>query len=239
EAGRPRLRMLLLERQAQREIGWLASVVGHGADDRSQAIAALLDPPEPMELPAIDDLASRRQIFTTLLERRRPGLTAPELGVDQEFDRLLQQEKWAGDPLFLMMAGLVAAEVGVKDALALTRADLATNVARRELDRIGGIAAGAGIDANRRHPGLVARHLAVLATLAQGMSLSNVRKLIEEETGRLGSSADVNATLEALRDALPAGSEGREIAPILPDMVGEAAILLWLGRGGVLPGLGI
>jgi tetratricopeptide (TPR) repeat protein len=71
------------------------------------------------------------------------------------------------------------------------------------------------------------------------MSLGDARKLIEEEKGRLNSSADVNATLEALRDALPAGSEGREIASILPDMVGEAALLVWLGRGGVLLVLGI
>jgi len=239
EAGRPRLRMLLLERQAQREIGWLALVVGHGADDRSRAVVELLDPAEPLELPVIDDLASRRQIFTALLERKRPELTAPALGADPEFDRLLREEKWAGDPLFLMMAGLVAAEVGVKDALTLTRADLATNVAQRELDRIGGISAGAGIDANRRYRGLLARHVAVLATLAQGLSLGDARQLLEEEKGRLNSSADVNATLEALRDALPAGSEGGEIAPILPDMVGEAAILVWLGRGGVLPALGI
>jgi tetratricopeptide (TPR) repeat protein len=64
------------------------------------------------------------------------------------------------------------------------------------------------------------------------VSLGDARKLIEEEKWRLNLSADVNATLEAVRDALPAGSEGREIAPILPDMVGVAAILVWLGRGG-------
>jgi hypothetical protein len=104
----------------------------------SRAVVELLDPAEPMELPAIDDLASRRRIFAALLERKRRELTAPELGADPEFDRLLEEEKRAGDPLFLMMAGLAAAEVGVKDALALTRADLATNVAQRELDRIGG-----------------------------------------------------------------------------------------------------
>ncbi len=36
ERGRPPLRMLLLERQAQREIGWLAAGFGHGQDDRSR-----------------------------------------------------------------------------------------------------------------------------------------------------------------------------------------------------------
>ena len=230
--------MLLLERQAQREIGWLAAVFGHGQDDRSRAALSLLDPPEPVELPAIDDMPSRRQIFATLLARKRADLTAPALGADPEFDRLLRDEKWSGDPLFLMMTGRVAGTVGVKNALALTRTDLATKIAERELDRIGGIAANAGIDTDdRRHPGLLARHMAVLATLGQGLSLGDTRALMEEESKRLGSPAKINATVAALRDALPGSGEGPEIAPILPDIVGEAAIMFWLGN--VLPGLGI
>src|SRR5216683_7310649 len=56
---------------------------------------------------------------------------------------------------------------------------------------------------------------------------------------RLGSSADINTTLAALRDGLPGAGDGPEIAPILPDIVGEAAIIFWLGSGGVLSGLGI
>jgi hypothetical protein len=103
------LRLLLLVRQAQREIGWLATVLGLGQDDRSRAARSSLDPPEPVELAAIDDLASRRQIFSTLLTSKRTNLMAPELGADPEFDHLLRHEKWAGDPLFLMIAGLVAA----------------------------------------------------------------------------------------------------------------------------------
>ena len=240
ESARPPLRMLLLERQAQRAIGWLASVFGHDHDDRSRAAISLLDPPEPVELAAIDDIASRRQIFATLLARKRADLTAPALGADAEFDRLLRHERWSGDPLFLMMAGLIAGTDGVKNALALTRTDLATKIAQRELDRIGSIAAGAEIDANnRRHPGLLARHMAVLATLCQGLTLGDARALIEEESQRLGSSADINATMAALRDGLPGAEDGPQIAPILPDIVGEAAIICWLGNGGELPGLGI
>jgi tetratricopeptide (TPR) repeat protein len=240
ESGRPLLRMLLLERQAQRAIGWLASVFGQGQDDRSRAASSLLDPPEPVELAAIDDMASRRQIFATLLARKRADLTAPELGADAEFDRLLRDEKWSGDPLFLMMAGLVAGTDGVKNALALTRTDLATKIAQRELDRIGRIAAGAGIDANnRRHPGLLAQHAAVLATLCQGLALGDARTLMEKESKRLGSSADINTTMAALLDGLPGAEEGLEIAPILPDIVGEAAIMCWLGQGGELSRLGI
>jgi tetratricopeptide (TPR) repeat protein len=236
----PPLRLLLLERQAHREIGWLAVILGHGQDDRSRAIQSLLDPPEPMELPAIDDLASRREIFETLLARRRGDLTAPELGIDPEFDRLLQHEKWSGDPLFLMMAGLVASTIGVEHALTLTRTDLATTLSLRELDRIGAIAAGAGINAtDQRYPGLLARHMAVLATLAQGLSLQHARRLIVEELPTLGSSADVNSALAALRDALPRSGDGREISAIAPDVIGEAAIMAWLGDGGALPNLGL
>jgi hypothetical protein len=239
-AGRPPLRMLLLERQAQRAIGWLDSVVGQGQHDRSRAAISLLDPPEPVEPAAIDDLPSRRQIFATLLTRKQADLTAPELGADAEFDCLLRDEKWAGDPLFLMIAGLVAGTDGVKNALALTRTDLATKIAQRELDRVGAIAAGAGIDAgNRRHPGSLAQHTAVLATLCQGLTPGDARTLIEEESKRLGSAADINATMAALRDGLPGTGDGPEIAPILPDIVGEAATLFWLGSGGVLPRLGI
>jgi tetratricopeptide (TPR) repeat protein len=238
--GRPPLRLLLLERQAQREIGWLATVAGQGQDDRSRAASSLLDPPEPVELAAIDDLPSRRQIFATLLARKRPGLVPPQAGADAEFDRLLQHEKWSGDPLFLMMAGLVAGTHGISNALALTGTELAAIIAQRELDRIGAIAAGAGIDAgNRRHPGFLARHAAVLATLCQGLTLADARTLIEAEAGRLKSQADINTTVAALRDGLPGTGGGQEIAPILPDIVGEASIMCWLGESGVLRGLGI
>src|SRR5258708_5948926 len=240
ESGRHPLRMLLLERQAQRAIGWLASVFGHGQDDRSRAAISMLDPPEPLELAAIDDVASRRQIFATLLARKRADMTAPELGADAEFDRLLRHEKWSGDPLFLMMAGLVAGGDGGENALALTHTELATKIAQRELDRIGGIAAGTGIDAgNRRHPGLLAQHAAVLATLCQGLTLGDARTLMEEESKRLGLSANINTTLAALGDGLPGAGDGPEIAPILPDIVGEAAIICWLGNGGELSGLGV
>jgi hypothetical protein len=122
----------------QRELGWMASVFGRGENDRSQAALTLLDPLEPVERAAIRDVELRREIFATLLARKREDVIAPEAGADPDFDRLLAGEKWAGDPLFLMMARLVAGEVGgMKDTLALSRADLAEKIARRELDRVG------------------------------------------------------------------------------------------------------
>lgn len=235
-AVQPPLRLLLVERHAQRD-GWPETVFGRGQNDRSRAAASLLDPSEPVELAAIEELPLRRQIFATLLTLKRADLVPPEIGTAPEFDRLLLQEKWSGDPLFLMMAGLVAGTRGINDALALTRTDLATTMARRELDRIGDIAAGAGIN-DPRPPGFLARHAAVLVTLCQGLTLPGVRTLIEDEAPRLKLCADINSTVAALRDALPGTGDGSEIAPIMPDIVGEAAIMCWLGDGGELSRLG-
>ena len=228
--ARPNLRILLLERHADGDFGWMASVFGRGENDTSLAKRALLDSGVPLELPPISDSLLRRQIFSTLLSYKRPDLIAPQPGSDPEFDRLLASEKWAGDPLFLMMAGLVAGSEGIKSALALSRTDLAEKIARRELNRVGAIAAANGIDqASGAQSGALGRHLAALTTLASGLSRREARQIIEDEKLRLGSLADTSSVLRALRDALPAEVAGHEIAPIQPDMIGEAALLIWLG----------
>src|SRR5260370_28609056 len=70
------LRMLLLERQAQRAIGWLASGFGRGQGDRSRAAISMLDPPQPPELAALEGIGARPQIFAALLARQPADLTA-------------------------------------------------------------------------------------------------------------------------------------------------------------------
>ena len=49
--GKPKLRLLLLERQANRAIGWLSTVFGQGDNDDSRAAIDLLDPKEPWSFP--------------------------------------------------------------------------------------------------------------------------------------------------------------------------------------------
>ena len=153
--NRPRLRLLLLERQASRAISWFSTVFGQGDNDASRAALALLDPREPVELPPLDDLGFRRSVFGALLKRANAALAAPPAGADPEFDRLLADRKWAGDPLYLMMAGLVAAKAGVGGALALSRADLALTIGRNEIARIGNIGAARGVDEKHPHPGFL------------------------------------------------------------------------------------
>ena len=75
--NRPKLRLLLLERQANRAIGWLASIVGLGDNDNSRAAIALLDPPEPVELSPLDDSISGPSSSATLLKKSNAALDAP------------------------------------------------------------------------------------------------------------------------------------------------------------------
>jgi tetratricopeptide (TPR) repeat protein len=237
--GRPKLRLLLLERQANRAIGWHATVFGPGDDPRSRAANALLDPEEPIELPALDQLEFRRQVFGALLKRANAALEAPAKGADLEFDRLLSDHRWAGDPLYLMMAGLAAAKSGVREALSLSRADLALSMGRNELDRIGRIGAARGIDKQGRLPGGFVRHMAAIATLLQGLTITEARELAAREIDALRSSASLDSTVDALRDALPVSGASDGVAPILPDIVGEGAILAWLGPNGGLSSSGV
>ncbi|MGO9422057.1 hypothetical protein [Roseiarcus sp.] len=236
---RPKLRLLLLERQANRGIGWLATIFGQGDNDDSRAAIALLDPKEPVELPALDDLEFRRQVFGALLKRANATLQAPPIGADPEFDRLLADRKWAGDPLYLMMAGLAAGNKGVSGALELSRANLALSVARNELERIGRIGASRGIDEQHTFPGAFVRHMSVIVTLAQGLTREEAPGLASDELKAMNSSAPLDGIIEALCDALPPQDISDGIAPILPDIVGEAAILVWFGDEGAIRQAGL
>ena len=226
------MRLLLLERQANRMIGWLATVFGLGDDDNSRAAIALLDPPEPVDLPALDELEFRREIFGTLLKRSNGALVTPARGADREFDHLLADRKWAGDPLFLMMAGLAAGKAGVREALSLSRADLGLWAGREELKRIGKIGAAREIDA-------FVRHMAVMATLTQGLTLAETRTLATKEREALGSVVSLDLTIAALTDALPGSDANGGVAPIVPDIIGEGAILAWMGPKGGLATSGV
>src|SRR5260370_33697539 len=124
-----------------------------------------------------------------------------------------------------MMAGLAAAKAGVREALSLSRADLALSMARSELDRIGRIGAARGIDERHSRPGAFARHMAVMATLVQGLSLAEARALATKEREALGSAASLDATIAALTDALPESSANGGLEPYRTHTNGAVAIL--------------
>jgi hypothetical protein len=148
--GASKLRLLLLERYAETDRGWWDKVfAGRGLTGRGPA--TLLDPPEPAQLASLDALTQRRTLLTEVMAKAAslqgqstiPTLPAP--GHDPDFDRRLAEDSDTYEPLFLAMAGVVAATTGAPAALALSRTDLAKEVAKREERRLDHQADACGI----------------------------------------------------------------------------------------------
>jgi hypothetical protein len=189
--------LLLLERQADMSGGWWQTVFGCGDGD-ARAVQRLLEPAQPVVLPPIERAEDRRRIIADILRRSGSVVHPPEAGEAPEFDHQLTSLTWGGEPLFLMMAGLRAAEVGFGAVLTLSRDDLALSIADRELDRIGRVA--------QRHavPREFACHMAAVVTVSQGLSRDRALAAIEQEKIALHrqQAGDDATVYEALLDAL-------------------------------------
>jgi hypothetical protein len=174
-----KLRLLLLEREASLDSGWLASAIARGYS--AAAVRALFDPPEPVRLEAVAQTADRRSLLRAAVEagaaHRRvaaPGVPAP--GADAWFDRRIEDPRW-GDPLTLMMAGLTALDTGLVEAMALTRQDLAFRLADRERGRVQRFGPAA--------PRLM-EHLAAYVTVSGGLSRDDLRQAAKAESEAIG-----------------------------------------------------
>jgi hypothetical protein len=105
QASEQPLRVLLLEREANPESGWLGRVLDHTSTGRR--IASLFDPPEPLRVTPLADVELRRQILAATLNRLGAQSELPPTGKDPLFDQRLVEPRWQ-DPLYLMMAAAVA-----------------------------------------------------------------------------------------------------------------------------------
>ena len=127
--GKP-LRLLLLERFAEPDRGWWQTAFGRGSFGLL-AVQRMLDPPQPIPLNPLG-ADERRAVLDATLEQAGSPLRAPK-GESAIFKRQLEE---MGEPLFLMMAGLRAADTGITSALSLNKTELALALADRELERI-------------------------------------------------------------------------------------------------------
>jgi len=223
--GAKLLRLLLLERHADREAGWWAELArpgglsGPGPD-------ALLDPAEPIVLSSLRRVEERRALLAQAMREAArvrhiaspPVLPAP--GVDPGFERRLAEDTINNEPLYLIMAGLVAVTTGAPMALALRRVDLAIRVAEAEGDRLNRLASSAGIDQH------LFRHLAACVTLQGGCNVGQATQLVEEERRAIGDRTTTRTSelVRELANALPVPGSGDADA-VRPDLIGEA--LLW------------
>jgi len=158
----PPLRILLLERQADAESGWLQTALGVG-DAKARSIRARLNPALPLQLPGLRDAEHRRAVLDRFFAKLNTPIRTPSAKDDPDFDQRLAELTWGGEPLFLMMAALLAAETSLPQVLALPRTDIAHQVARREIGRVRRLARERGLD-----PEFLV-HMVAYVTLCQGV----------------------------------------------------------------------
>ena len=190
----------------------------------AEAVARLLDPATgPVVLPPLYGPEERRAVLVEILKRVGSTVRPPDLEASPRFEERLGEITWGGEPLFLLMAGLVAARASFGEVLALSATDLGFRIAGHEIHRIHEIARARDI------PEDLLAHLAAYVTLCQGLGQTEIEGLVEEEERALGCRAAGGplAIYKALFAALP-GEQGA-VAPVLPDVVGEAVILEALG----------
>ncbi len=220
------LRILLLERQAgEGQGGWLERAFPGGFGIHPVCPRDLLDG-EPLRLPGMADCAMQRVIMQDMLTRLGSGLVLPP--DDDAFRDRLARTDWAGAPLYLMMAAMVMhRQGGMGEVLHLGRVDLAHFVAEHELERLRRACQGDGNRSLKRF----LPHMAALTTLCGGLPEAIVTAAIRRELEAVGcehvNSGDAEEILrELLPDEMKTG-----IAPIRPDIVGEAFVLAHLGNG--------
>ncbi|BDT68292.1 hypothetical protein os1_24740 [Comamonadaceae bacterium OS-1] len=211
------LRLLLLERSADTDTGWWGSVFGGGY--LALGKRELLDPADPVAVRPLGTPQDRLALLQDMLTIARPdhSLTLPQ--EDAGFHQRLMQLPWGGDPLYLMMAAAAMARLGQAQALTLGRTELARFVAFQEADRLQKMAKEAAL------PEALVLHLAACTTLAQGMAEADFIPFARDEQTATGWTSPPAALAELLHQALP---QPDGIAPLTPDVIAEAFVLLQL-----------
>ncbi len=221
-----KLRILLLEREANADTGWWGELARIGTSQSHERLLEYTDRGGPVSLRTLS-AGDRRTLFQSMLTEAAHYLgqaTAPRLpepGENEQFDKQLSHERW-GQPLYLMMAALAALAPGGADVvgvLSLTRADLAMKVAEHEVRRMERFASGVG------GPAEAVLGLAARATLCRGIPADERIAAAKEELDARGLEwpGGPGKLADALNDALPGRDGG--IGFVEPDIVGEALAL--------------
>jgi tetratricopeptide (TPR) repeat protein len=219
-----RLRLLLLDREAPQGFGWWHELTASGPPSRRDLFYTL----RANQLPDLFDLEERRALMAAALQAARelrsetPAASAiPAPHDDPDFDRRLAQPQF-GNPLSLVMAGVIAADRGPHGALALRRLDVARQLARRELQRMTDLAR------SRQVGEYEMRHIVAFNGLAGGIPLAHLRKAVVDELAASDHSAGkLDALLNLLQQELPpwGAAQQARLATIQPDFIGEAVII--------------
>ena len=198
-----KLRILLLDREAPETFGWWQELTALGPPSRRDLFYEL----RPRQLPDLSDLEERRALMKGALQAARKLRTEPSSSPpiparneDADFDRRLAQAQF-GNPLNLVMAGVIALDRGPQAALALRRLDAARQIARRELRRLTDLARSRQIGEDEM------RHLVAFNGLAGGLPIADLRKTIADELPyRAGRRTDSSEIVDLLEQEFPVQS---------------------------------
>ncbi|MBV8738353.1 MAG: tetratricopeptide repeat protein [Alphaproteobacteria bacterium] len=221
-----KLRILLLDREAPDNFGWWHALTVLGSPARRDLFYEL----RPRQLPDLSDLEERRSLIAGALRAARelrPGAsgTTPIPVKDQapNFDRRLAAPQF-GNPLNLVMAGVIAVDRGPQAALALRRLDAARQIARRELDhRLKPLGRSRHIGEDE------ICHIVAFNGLAGGLPIADLRKVVADELAISHRPAErLSEIVDLLEQEFPVRPEAVEqsrLATIQPDLIGEAMIV--------------
>jgi len=223
-----RLRFLLLDREAPENFGWWHDLTSPSLNDQ-RARLDLFYAPRPTKLRGLSEVEDRRRVMAAALEAAcalrpppPPAPIIPAVGQDANFDIRLADRQF-GNPLALVMAGVIARERGPRRALELCRLDAARYLGRRELDRLAALAGSRGLG------GDTMRYIVAFNCLAGGLPLAGLRKTLADELVASQRTADIDVLAELIQQELPVDAgrplEQRRLATIQPDLLGEAAII--------------
>ncbi len=223
--GAARLRILLLEREAPEKFGWWKDLAGDAIRRR------LFHAPRLVALPKLADPEERWKLLGVAFEAAAPlrlgrapnGI--PPAGTRPDLDRALAGSRF-GNPLNLVMAGVVAPYRGVGAALSLRRLDAAQYLAARELARFERVAKASHLS------GIAMCHAVAFNALAGGLPVAGLPGTLAAELAAAGLEVGGAATLATLLEQeLPprrlAGASGgaERLGVIRPDLVAEAVTI--------------
>ncbi|MCE1186767.1 MAG: tetratricopeptide repeat protein [Rhodocyclales bacterium] len=213
------LRLLLLERHASTRQGWWPQAFAE------EASRNLLAPATPVVLRPLGDEARRGILNATLASLDSPERVPPTPGDEAQFDHPLDTLRWAGNPLYLMMAAGRVRAVDLRHLFPKARSELVIPMARAELARLKQLAR------ERQIPEEIVCHMAALVTLWGGASSADVGAALTAELATLRWAYDgaLDVLVQTLAEAMPGPELGR-IAPIQPAAVGASFILGMLSR---------
>ncbi|MFL5288490.1 MAG: hypothetical protein ACJ8AW_47935 [Rhodopila sp.] len=182
-----KLRILLLERQADPEEGWWAELIRRESADRAGP-ADLIGKEALLALPALEAVQDRRVLLAETMRLAAPLLDPPTAvqqppppGADTGFDARLADSRIDNEPLYLMMAGVHAARHGAPTALALDRKELAGEMVEIETARLETFARARGFTDD----GKLLKHLAACVTLQNGCTTATLTALVKRKCRRL------------------------------------------------------